>query len=288
MCKAGANCRRALCFFAHSQAELRQTDKAEGAAHPSVVQLASAAAAMAAGPAGAAFPACPGFDGVSALPLPSAGLAINTTGLDSSGSSNVSCATCQPGASPTALHDFSGDLSGPGRNLGSSGNLQLQSVPVTAGLLAQMPQAQLPQALLGSPYPAVSAAAAAAAGGLMTSMPQLQEFLQQQQQQLVAGIAAMGLSNNAPVLVEQLQPSTAISNLVGGAGSLPVATAAAVAAPIYSRVMQGVPAVAGYVQGVPLMQQAAMPGMALQQVYQQGGYQVQGVHVPGGMQYTWM
>jgi hypothetical protein len=101
-------------------------------------------------------------------------------------------------------------------------------------------------------------------------------------------MAAMGLSNQGPVLVDQLQPSTAISNLVGGGASLPIATAAAVAAPIYSSVMQGMPAVAGYVRGMPMMQQAAgVPGMALQQVYQQGGYAVQGVQVPG-LQYAWM
>lgn len=286
MCKAGANCKRALCFFAHSQAELRQPDKADNLAHSSVVQLASAAAAMAAGPG---FPACPGLDGVSPLPMPTAGLVVNTACYDSSSSSNVSCATQQPGTSPTALNDFSGDLSAggiPNGTFGSSGNLQLTSAPVTAGLLAQIPQGSLPAALLGGQYPAVSAAASS---GLVTSMPQLQELLQQrQQQQLVAGMAAMNLTAaQAPVMVDQLQPSTAISNLVGQ-GNLPAATAAAVAAPIYSSVMQGMPT-GGYVRMGPgaMMQQGVMPAMGLQQVYQPGSYQIQGVPAPG-LQYAWM
>jgi hypothetical protein len=277
MCKAGANCKRALCFFAHSQAELRQPDKADSGAQSSVIQLASAAAAMAAGPLGGAYPACPGLDGLSALPLPAGVMAVNTTGLDSN-SSNVSCATQQPGTSPTALNDFSGDVSGMhGGNLGSSGNLQLHTAPVTAGLLAQMP-------LLGAQYPSVSAAGQASCG-VVTSMPQLQDFLQQQrQQQLVAGMAAMNLTQ-APVLVDQLQHSAAIGNLVCQ-GNMPASSVGAVAAPIYSSVMQGVP-VGNYVRMGPagMMQQGVMPNMALQQVYQQpGGYQM----ANPGLQYAWM
>lgn len=277
MCKAGANCKRALCFFAHSQAELRHPDKADSAARSSVMQLASAAAAMAAGPVGGAYPACPGLDGLSALPLPTVGLAVSTTGLDSN-SSNVSCATQQPGTSPTALNDFTGDLNGMhGGNLGSSGNLQLHTAPATAGLLAQMP-------LLGAQYPSVSAAGAASSG-LVTSMPQLQDFLQQQrQQQLVAGMAAMNLTQ-APVLIDQLQPSAAIGNLCQA--NMPASSIAAVAAPIYSSVMQGVP-VGNYVRMGPasMMQQAVMPSMALQQVYQQpGGYRQM---ASPGLQYAWM
>lgn len=283
MCKAGLHCKRALCFFAHSPAELRQPEKTDGLATSSVVQLASAAAAMAAGPLPATFPACQVMDGTAGVP----GLAINTACLDSS-SSNVSCATQQPGSSPTALNDFSGDL-GAGA-LGSNGNLQLTTAPVTAGLLAQISQGALPAALLGGQYPAGSAAAAVSSG-LVTSMPQLQGFLQQQQQhqqqQLVAGMAGMNFSTAPVLVVDQLQPSTAISNLVGHQGNgMPAATAGAVAAPIYSSVMQAMPGSA-YVRVGPgaMMQQQPMMGpmVSMQQVYQQGAYQL-----PQGLQYAWM
>jgi hypothetical protein len=275
MCKAGANCRRALCFFAHSQAELRQPEKTDGLAHASVVQLASAAAAMAAGPLPAAFQACRpvegafGLDNGTTIPL-----VVNTTALDSS-SSNVSCATCQAGSSPTALNDYTNvELGGP---LGSSSNLQLQIAPVTAGLLGQIPTGQI-----GVPLTVSSS-------GLVTSMPQLQEYLQQrQQQQLVAGMAGMGLTQSS-VVVDQLQPSAAISNLVGHQGpGMPASTVAAVAAPIHSNIMQGVAACAGpsgYMRMVaPNMQQAMMPAaMGVQQFYPQGAYQV-----APNLQYTWM
>lgn len=274
MCKAGANCRRALCFFAHSQAELRQPEKTDCLAHASVVQLASAAAAMAASPLPAAFQACRPVDGAFVLDngttIP---LVVNTTALDSSSSSNVSCATCQAGSSPTALHDYSNvELGGP---LGSSGNLQLQMAPVTAGLLGQMPQGQI-----GVPLTVSSS-------GLVTSMPQLQEYLHQRQQQLVAGMAGIGLTQN-PVVVDQLQPSAAISNLVGQGPGMPASTVAAVAAPIYSNIMQGVAACAGptgYMRMVaPNMQQAMMPAaMGVQQFYPQSAYQV-----APNLQYAWM
>lgn len=274
MCKAGANCRRALCFFAHSQAELRQPEKTDGLAHASVVQLASAAAAMAAGPLPAAFQACRPVDGAFGLDngttIP---LVVNTAALDSS-SSNVSCATCQAGSSPTALNDYSNvELGGP---LGSSSNLQLQMAPVTAGLLGQMPAGQI-----GVPLTVSSS-------GLVTSMPQLQEYLQQrqQQQQLVAGMAGIGLAQSS-VVVDQLQPSAAISNLVGHQGpGMPASSVAAVAAPIYSNIMQGVAAgPSGYMRVLaPNMQQAMMPAaMGVQQFYPQSAYQV-----APNLQYAWM
>lgn len=307
MCKSGAGCKRALCFFAHSQNELRQPDKCDSLAQSSAIQLASAAAAITAGPMQAGFgPACRAdaaglaLDGSGVLPpLAAAGA---PAGLDST-SSNVSCATVQQGSSPTALDDFSGEFAPIGMRslaVGSSGNLQLSTAP--RGLLSapQMPNCSLPAVMLGgSQYsPSVSAAAVSSAG-LVTSVPQqLHDLLQQQQhhqqqQQLVAGMAAMTLSRSE----QQLQPSNAV---LGNANSmsaplapLPVTTTAAVAAPIYASIMQGVTACAAAPGYASMMQPGMMQpgvmvanGMGQQQVYQPAAYQLQPVQ--GAMQYTWM
>lgn len=116
MCKAGPNCKRALCFFAHSPAELRNPDKADAVSQSPALQLASAAAAMTAVPAAAGFNTAAGCVTDLVTGAAAAGCALDAsvlrvaasgsnlasvnTGIDSS-SSNVSCATCQ-GTSPNS------------------------------------------------------------------------------------------------------------------------------------------------------------------------------------------
>lgn len=264
MCKAGGNCRRALCFFAHSAAELRMPNRSAGWAH----SRSSNASASAAGGDGArlggghaGLPLQPSFDDLQAAAAASASLvalsacSAAAAGCMMSGSivsdscgSNVSASSCLRGASPGHLDAATSfgvcDLDGgpasrpTGLQLAAPAGVDRLSGSVaaaTAGLCANSPGglSTVQQCASSDTGAALLADSAAAAAGVVT-MPQLwlQQAQQQQQQQqqllAAASMAATSVPFAASLEMMSLQTATQQHPMVAALmGPPPTAAASA-------------------------------------------------------------